>query len=141
MAPYLVNSNFSSIVIDAKNCANKNLKNCIDIKLLPDTEHSSVEWRTFSMERLTAPLSIQWHVIRNFELSNLIIEDSKVFVENAWQDNDFVSLVYYSQGNEEHSNYVELQKKKFKVDHVYIQTLRADQEEVDVSQLFIKILN
>jgi len=131
MAPYFVNSNSSSIVIDAKNCANKNLKNCIDVNLLPDTEHTSVEWRTFSMERLTAPLSLQWHVMRNFEFSDAIMEDSKEYTKNAWQDKEFVSLVYYSQGNEEHSNYVELQKKKYDVDHVYIQTLRADQEELD----------
>ena len=67
------------------------------------------------------------------------MEDSKEFAKNAWQDEDFVSLVYYSQGNEEHSNYVDIMKKKYDVDHVYIQTLRGDQEEVDVSWLLIEL--
>ena len=49
------------------------------------------------------------------------------------KDDKFVSIVYYSHGDEEHANYVKLQKKRFDVDHVYIQTMRADQEEFDVS--------
>ena len=55
------------------------------------------------------------------------------------KNENFVSLVYYSHGDDEHANYVKLQKKKFDVDHVYIQTMRADQQEFEV--LFYSVKN
>ena len=109
------------------------------VQLRSDDQQTAEEWRTWSIERATTPSSMRWHFIRAFELSKRAKEAVQDFRDNTMKDNNFVSIVYYSHGDEEHANYVKLQKKKFDVDHVYIQTMRADQEEFDVSRYHVFI--
>ena len=79
---------------------------------------------------------MRWHIVRTFDLSEVLRKEiSEYKLTTPLENEEFVSLVYYSEGNDEHANYVKLQKRKFNVDHVYIQTMRADQEELDVSML------
>lgn len=129
MAPYLVESNSTTFVFDSKLCPN-----CVDVYLKEDELQTASEWRVFDMSRLTSPQSMRWHIVRTFDLSEALRKEiSEYKLTTPLEKEEFVSLVYYSEGNDEHANYVKLQKRKFNVDRVYIQTMRADQEELDVS--------
>ena len=129
LAPYMVASNSTSFVVDAKLCPT-----CVDVFLAEDESQTAVEWRTFDMRRLTTPISMKWHIVRAFDVSEALrTEIAEYKMTTTMQKEEFVSLVYYSEGTDEQANYVKLQKQKFDVDHVYIQSLRGDQETMDVS--------
>ena len=82
------------------------------------------KWRTYNPSNPVTPHSIRWHLVRNLDLAQTVKIEVEKWKEGRLPESDYITVVYYSRGNEENADYIQSKKDQFEVDHVYLHTLR-----------------
>ena len=96
-----------------------------------DEDYLPEEWRQYRPAAPYRPQSMRWYVVRLFEIAQAVQIEVGKYANERWRDQDLVSMVYYSSGdNPEHRKYVKEQFKMSFYPVVYTHFLKLSNFEL-----------
>ena len=99
-----------------------------------DEDYLPEEWRQYRPAAPYRPQSMRWYVIRLFEVAQAVQIEVGKYANERWRDQDLVSMVYYSSGdNPDHRKYV---KEQFKMHFNHVKFFKGS---TDPSQFIFEI--